>query len=60
MANPNIVAVTTILGGNAGWNLSATATDTLMTVAADVVVKINRITVANVDGTNAGGLNYGW
>ena len=26
MANPNIVAVTTILGGNAGWNLSATAT----------------------------------
>ena len=53
MANPNIVAVTTILGGNAGWNLSATATDTLMTVAADVVVKVNRITVANVDGTNA-------
>ena len=53
MANPNIVAVTTILGGNAGWNLSASATDTLMTVAADVVVKLNRITVANVDGTNA-------
>ena len=53
MANPNIVAVTTILGGNAGWNLSATATDTLMTVAADVVVKLNRVTVANVDGTNA-------
>jgi len=53
MANPNIVSVTTILGGNAGWNLSATATDTLMTVAADVVVKLNRVTVANVDGTNA-------
>ena len=53
MANPNIVSVATILGGNAGWNLSATATDTLMTVAADVVVKLNRVTVANVDGTNA-------
>ena len=38
MANPNIVAVTSILGGNAGWNLSATATDTLMTVGADVIV----------------------
>ena len=53
MANPNIVAVTNILGGNLGWNLSATATTTLMTVASDKIVKINRITVANVDGTNA-------
>ena len=53
MANPNIVNVTTINGGNAGWNLSATATTTLMTVAADVVVKINRISVANVDGSSA-------
>ncbi len=57
MANPNIVAVTTILGGNAGWNLSNTLTATLMTVAADVVVKINRITVANVDGTNSADVN---
>ena len=56
MANPNIVSVTTILGGNAGWNLSASATDTLMTVASDVVVKLNRVTVANVDGTNAADL----
>jgi hypothetical protein len=52
MANPNIVTVTSILGGNAGFNLSATATDTLMTVDADKLVKVNRITVANVDGTN--------
>ena len=52
MANPNIVSVTSILGGNAGFNLSATATDTLMTVDADKLVKVNRITVANVDGTN--------
>ena len=53
MANPNIVAVTNILGGNLGWNLSATATTTLMEVDAEKIVKINRITVANVDGTNA-------
>ena len=57
MANPNIVAVTSILGGNAGWNLSNTLTATLMTVAADVIVKVNRITVANVDGTNAADVN---
>ena len=54
MANPNIVNVTTINGGNAGFNLSATATDTLMTVSGSgVIVKINRITVANVDGSSA-------
>ena len=54
MANPNIVNVATINGGNAGWNLSATATDTLMTVSGSgVIVKLNRITVANVDGTSA-------
>ena len=52
MANPNIVNVTSIVGGNLGFNLSATATDTLATVAADKIVKVNRITVANVDGTN--------
>ena len=53
MANPNIVSVSTIYCGNLGWNLTATTTATLMTVDADKLVKINRITVANVDGTNA-------
>ncbi len=49
MANPNIVNVATINGGNAGFNLSATATDTLLTVSGSgVIVKVNRITVANV------------
>jgi hypothetical protein len=57
MANPNIVSVTSIYAGNAGWNLSATLTATLLTVAADVIVKINAITCANVDGTNAAALN---
>ena len=54
MANPNIVNVTTINGGNAGFNLSATTTYTLMTVSGSgVIVKINRITIANVDGSSA-------
>ena len=53
MANPNIVNVTSIVGGNLGFNLSNTLTATLATVAADKIVKINRITCANVDGTNA-------
>ncbi len=54
MANPNIVNVTTINGGNAGFNLTATTTATLMTVSGSgVIVKVNRITVANVDGTSA-------
>ena len=54
MANPNIVNVTTINGGNAGFNLTATTTATLMTVSGSgVIVKINRITVANVDGSSA-------
>ena len=53
MANPNIVSVSSIKGESVGFALSATTTTTLMTVSADKVVKINRITVANVDGTNA-------
>ena len=53
MANPNIVSVTSIKGESVGFALSATTTTTLMTVASNKIVKINRITVANVDGTNA-------
>tara|TARA_R100001443_G_scaffold62028_1_gene72041 strand:- start:152 stop:544 length:393 start_codon:yes stop_codon:yes gene_type:complete len=56
MANPNIVSVTSIKGESVGFALSATTTTTLMTVAANKVVKINRITCANVDGTNAADL----
>ena len=57
MANPNIVNVATINGGNLGFNLSNTLTATLLTVAADVILKINRITVANVDGSSAADLD---
>ena len=53
MANPNIVSVTGIKGESVGYNLSATTTTTLLTVASDKILKVNRITVANVDGTNA-------
>ena len=57
MANPNIVSVATILGGNAGWNLSNTLTATLLTVTAEYILKINRIVVANVDGSSAADVN---
>jgi len=57
MANPNIVNVTSIYGGNASWNLSATLDATLLTVSADVIVKVNSIICANVDGTNDATLN---
>ena len=52
MANPNIVNVTSIYGGNASWNLSAVTTSVLLTVSSDVIVKVNSILCANVDGTN--------
>ena len=53
MANPNIVAVSSIYGESVGWNLTNTLTTTLFTVAADKLIKINRMTVANVDGSAA-------
>ena len=56
MANPNIVSVSSIKGESVGYNLTATTTTTLLTVSADKIVKVNRITCANVDGTNAADL----
>lgn len=55
MANPNIVNVTSIVGNNASVSLTTTnATLIVENVAASgKVYKINMITVANVDGTNA-------
>ena len=53
MANPNIVSVASIYGESVGWNLTATTNTTLMTVSSGKLIKINRMTVANVDGTNA-------
>jgi hypothetical protein len=55
MANPNIVNVTTILGNNASVDLSTTNATLIVenAAASGKVYKINMITVANVDGTNA-------
>ena len=53
MANPNLINVSSVLAANAGFNLTSTATATLITVSADKLVKINRISCANVDGTNS-------
>ena len=57
MANPNIVNVATINGESVGFNLTATTTTTLLTVSSNKILKINRITCANVDGTNAADLS---
>ena len=53
MANPNIVSVTSIVGANAAWALTNTITTTLLTVTAEVIVKINTLIVTNIHGTNA-------
>ena len=52
MANPNIVSVATIAAGSVGKNLT-TGFYAMITVTAEYVIKINSITAANVDGTNA-------
>jgi len=53
MANPNIVSVTSIKGESLGYNLTSTTTTTLLTVSSDKILKVNRITAANVDGSSA-------
>jgi hypothetical protein len=54
MANPNIVNVTTILGKTSVLAVTTTPTDIVVNAAAsDTVLKINNLTVANIDGTNA-------
>lgn len=55
MANPNIVNVTAIYGNSSQTSLTTTSATSLVSNAASSgkVFKINSITVANVDGTNA-------
>jgi hypothetical protein len=53
MANPNIVAVTTINGKTAVANVTTTATAIVTNSAAsDKVFKVNALIVSNIDGTN--------
>lgn len=55
MANPNIVNVTTIYGKTAYTQPNNTTANVLLanTSASGLVLKINQIVAANVDGTNA-------
>jgi len=53
MANPNIVSVSSIYGESIGEALTTTVTTDIMTVAAQVLVKINSIIVTNTHATNA-------
>ena len=53
MAAPNIVSVSSIIGESQGFELGTTLTTELINVASNKLVKINRISVANIDGTNA-------
>ena len=53
MANPNIVGVVSIYAGNAAWALTTGVTTTLLTVAADVIVKVNSIIATNTHATAA-------
>ena len=53
MAAPNIVNVATINGESQGFELTTTLDTVLMDIASNKLVKINRISVANIDGTNA-------
>ena len=58
MANPNIVNVATINGESQGLALGTGDSNVILAaVVADTVVKINRITVANVDGSSAADVN---
>lgn len=54
MANPNIVNVTSIYGKTAVQAVTTSATAIVEnTAASGKIIKINSLTVANVDGTNA-------
>jgi|TARA_R100001079_G_scaffold46497_1_gene23691 hypothetical protein len=53
MAAPNIVNVATINGESQGFELSTTLDASLMLVASNKLVKINRMQVANIDGSAA-------
>ena len=55
MANPNIVNVAAIYGNNSSTSLSTTNATAIVNnpASSGKVFKVNMITVANVDGTNA-------
>ena len=54
MANVELATASSILAGNAGWNLPASITETFLEVDADKIVKINTIIATNVHAADAG------
>ena len=59
MANPNLVNVTSIYGKSIQGALTTTVTTDLLTCAADKLIKVNSIIIANIDGTNAATVTMG-
>lgn len=54
MANPNIVNVTSILGKTAVLDVTTTPTNIVSNAAAsNTIVKINYLSIANIDGASA-------
>ena len=50
MANPNLVAVTSIYGNSINGALTTTTTTDLLTCASNKLLKVNSIIIANIDG----------
>ena len=59
MANPNLVAVTTILGKSINGALDTTVTTDLLTCASNKLLKVNTIIIANIDGSNSATVTMG-
>ena len=59
MAAPNVVNVSSIYGKTTGLALTSSSQDVL-TCAADKLIKVNSIIVANVDGTNPDDVTVKW
>lgn len=53
MAAPNIVNVTSILGKTVQATLNTTLTTEILACAANKVLKINSIMIANIDGSSS-------
>tara|TARA_R110000803_G_scaffold137637_3_gene204563 strand:- start:159 stop:524 length:366 start_codon:yes stop_codon:yes gene_type:complete len=53
MANPNLVNVTSITGESIQHAMTTTLTDEILVAAADTLVKVNSILIANIDGSAA-------
>ena len=53
MANPNVVAVSSIFANTAMDADVAASAVSLLTAASDKLLKINSLVIANIDGTNA-------